>query len=619
MQNRPGRWQTTDSGARDMDMDVSGKDEAQGRAGGPAATPSGGLALARKLMLDVLRGRIRSFVPSLLWMSVGALTTAMLAWLMRALVDLVFEASDFAAVWGLAAAVLAIFVVRAAAVYFEQTGLGAIRTRIVSDFQKRQFEALVHAPLAQSDRRSAAKAAGFVQHCARAAAGAFMLITTNLIKNVLTLVALASVMVSQAPTLSAVALLVAPAAFLAIRSMAGRIRRIARQEAEMAAGATAAFADALSGIAVIKSFRLEPVMIRRVDAVVDQLERRSNKLNRAVAMSGPIMEGLGGVMIALLLVYAGWEAMQLGRTPGEFAGFLTAFLLAYQPARRLAQFNLELSRQLVAVDALYRLVEDGDRESDVAGPPMDTVPVAAAVEFRAVRFRYGRKLAGLHDVTFRIAAGSKVAIVGRSGSGKSTVARLLLRFAEPEAGSILIDDRPISALPRHVVRDMVSHVSQDVVIFDGTIAENIGFGRAGATAADIAAAAEAARVTEFADALPHGLQTRLGSGAPMLSGGQRQRIAFARALLKDAPIMLFDEATSGLDSGTELELQEASALRNREKTVIIISHRLSTVRSCERIIVLEKGEVAGIGNHAELMQSCPAYRRAFGAQARADG
>jgi ABC-type multidrug transport system fused ATPase/permease subunit len=595
-------------------MAVSEEGEDLGPGGASASRPYAAPALAWKLMLDVLHGRIRSFVPSLVWMAVGAVTTALLAWLMRALADLVFGEPDFAAVWGIAGAVLAIFLVRAAAVYFEQTGLGAIRTRIVSDFQKRQFDALVHSPLALFDQRSAAKAAGFTQHCARAAAGAFMLITTNLIKNLLTLVALGTVMVMQAPTLSAVTLVVAPAAFFAIRSMAGRIRRIARQEAELTAGATAAFTDALSGIAVIKAFRLEPVMKARIAAVVDQLERRSNKLNRVVAMSGPIMEGLGGVAIALLLVYAGWEAMQLGRTPGEFAAFLTAFLLAYQPARRLAQFNLELSRQLVAVDALYRLIETGDHERDVAGPPAQTLPPSAAIEFRDVSFRYGRKLAGLRSVSFRIDAGSKVAIVGRSGSGKSTLARLLLRLAEPRAGAILFDGQPIAGLSRHIVRDMVSYVSQEVSIFDGTIAENIGFGRIDASEAEVHAAAEAARVTEFASALPEGLDTRLGSGAPTLSGGQRQRIAFARALLKDAPIMLFDEATSGLDSGTEFELQEASALRNREKTVIVISHRLSTIRTCDRIIVLDRGEVAGIGGHEDLLETCPAYRHAFGSQ-----
>lgn len=595
-------------------MSVTEHGEIEGPGGASARKPYAGPALAWKLMLDVLRGRVRSFVPSLVWMAVGAVATALLAWLMRALVDLVFEDPDFAAVWGIAGAVLAIFLVRAAAVYFEQTGLGAIKARIVSDFQKRQFDALVHSPLKLFDQRSAAKAAGFAQHCSRAAASAFMLVTTNLIKNVLTLAALATVMVMQAPTMSLVALVVAPIAFFAIRSMAGRIRRIARQEAELTAGATAAFTDALSGIATIKSFRLEPVMTTRIARVVDQLERRGNRLNRAVAMSGPIMEGLGGVAIALLLVYAGWEAMRFGRTPGEFAAFLTAFLLAYQPARRLAQFNLELSRQLVAVDALYRLIETADRESDVAGASSGTMPSAAAIEFRNVSFRYGRKLQGLRAVSFAIGAGGKVAIVGRSGSGKSTIARLLLRFAEPNSGTILIGGEDIAALPRHVVRDMVSYVGQEVSIFDGTIAENIGFGCAGASPADILAVAEAARVTEFAAALPDGLETKLASGAPTLSGGQRQRIAFARALLKNAPIMLFDEATSGLDSGTELELQEASALRNGGKTVIVISHRLSTIGACDTIIVLDKGEVAGIGGHDELLETCEAYRRAFGPQ-----
>lgn len=595
-----------------MSVSVGGESESPG--GASSRKPSTGPALAWKLMLDVLRGRVRSFVPSLAWMAVGAVTTALLAWLMRSLVDLVFEDADLAAVWGIAGAVLAIFLVRAAAVYFEQTGLGAIKVRIVSDFQKRQFDALLHSPVRLFDQRSAAKAAGFAQHCSRAAANAFMLITTNLIKNVLTLAALATVMVMQAPTMSLVTLVVAPIAFFAIRSMARRIRRIARQEAELTAGATAAFTDALSGIATIKSFRLEPVMTRRVGAVVDQLERRSNRLNRAVAMSGPIMEGLGGLVIAMLLVYAGWEAMRFGRTPGEFAAFLTAFLLAYQPARRLAQFNLELSRQLVAVDALYRLIETGDRETDLDGPSPDPAALPAAIEFRNVSYRYGRRLPGLRDVSFTIEAGGKVAIVGRSGSGKSTVARLLLRFAEPGSGSILIGGDDIAAVPRHVVRDMISYVGQEVSIFEGTIEENIGFGRAGASKADILAAAEAARVTEFAAALPDGLETKLESGAPTLSGGQRQRIAFARALLKDAPIMLFDEATSGLDSGTELELQEASALRNADKTVIVISHRLSTISACDRIIVLHKGEVAGIGRHADLLETCEAYQRAFGSQ-----
>jgi ATP-binding cassette subfamily B protein len=336
-----------------------------------------------------------------------------------------------------------------------------------------------------------------------------------------------------------------------------------------------------------------------VQTAADKVARVSNR-------TGPLVETLAGLAIAVLMVYAGHRVINTGAAPGEFFSFITAFLLAYEPAKRLARLNLDLNVALVGARVLFEVIDAPPTEPANEDLPPLTI-TKALVEFRDVNFAYRTDEPTITNMSFVADPGQMTALVGPSGGGKSTVLNLILRFYNVNSGAIAIDGQDIASVTRHSLRNQVSYVGQDVFLFRATVRENIAFGRSGASEADIIAAAKAAQAHEFISALPQGYDTVVGERGAGLSGGERQRVAIARALVKDAPLILLDEATASLDSESEYYVQQAVAELCKGRTTLVIAHRLSTVRHADKILVIEAGQVAESGRHDDLLRKGGRY------------
>ena len=355
-----------------------------------------------------------------------------------------------------------------------------------------------------------------------------------------------------------------------------------------------------------------------MNASITAVERNANKMARVSNRSSPLMEMLGGFAIAGGLMYGGYRVVAMGSPPGEFFSFLTAFLLAYEPAKRLARLNIELNSSLIGARKLLEIVD-----SPASEPADDDKPALklsdARVEFRDVTFAYRTNEPVLHRMSFVAEPGKMTALVGPSGGGKSTVLSLLLRLYDIRQGEILIDEQAISAVSRTSLRRQTAYVGQDVYLFRDTIGANIAFGKTGATQEEIVAAAKAACAHDFIMNFPLGYDTPVGEHGAQLSGGQRQRVAVARALIRNAPIVLLDEATAALDSESEQQVQEAIEHLCQDRTTIVIAHRLHTIMHADTILVVEGGEIVERGQHDELLRRGGRYASFFRLQQRDTG
>jgi ATP-binding cassette subfamily B protein len=318
------------------------------------------------------------------------------------------------------------------------------------------------------------------------------------------------------------------------------------------------------------------------------------------------MEGLGGFAIAGAMIYGGWRVIETGATPGQFFSFLAAFMLAYEPAKRLARLNLDLNTALVGVRILYEIIDTPPSEPADDGKPALKL-TTARVEFNDVRFGYRAGEPVIRGMSFVAEPGKVTALVGPSGSGKSTVLNLVLRFYDVESGTLVIDGQNVIDVSRRSLRSQIAYVGQDVFLFHGTIRDNIAVGKPGASEDEIVAAAKAAHAHEFIAGFPAGYDTPVGERGTQLSGGERQRVAIARALIKDAPIILLDEATASLDSESERLVQDAIAHLCQGRTTIVIAHRLQTIMHADRIMVVESGTVVESGRHDELLRKGGRY------------
>jgi ATP-binding cassette subfamily B protein len=434
----------------------------------------------------------------------------------------------------------------------------------------------------------------------------------------LSLIGLIIVMVTQDPYMALFGFLVAPPAMLVLRKLVKRIKGLAHSQFTGTADIMETMQESLQGIRTVKAFTLEQAMRERIDVSISEVERTANKMARVSNRSSPLMETLGGFAVAGALMYGGYRVVVSGATPGEFFSFLTAFLLAYEPAKRLARLNIELNSYLIGARKLLEIVDAPATE-----PADDDKPALklgdARVELRDVTFAYRPNEPVLNRMSFVAEPGKVTALVGPSGGGKSTVLALLLRFYEVTSGAILIDGQAISGVSRNSLRHQTAYVGQDVYLFRDTVRSNIAFGRPGAGEDEIIAAAKAACAHDFIMGFPLGYDTPVGEHGTQLSGGQRQRIAVARALVKNAPVILLDEATAALDSESEQAVQEAIEHLCQNRTTIVIAHRLHTIMHADAILVVEGGEIVERGRHDDLLRRGGRYASFFRLQQRDAG
>ncbi len=566
--------------------------------------------IVRRLLKENLADHARPLAMAILCMLVVAGSTAAIAWLMRSMVNHIFVEGRQQAIWSVGAMVAGAFFARGVASYFAAVSMGSVGTAIVANLQKRQFDKLMSLDVAYYVGTHPAKYVAKMLHAARAARATITLVVTNIFRDALTLVGLIAVMVVQDPVMSLVALVGAPAIVGAVMHIVRKTREVARNEDENVSSVSVSVSEAIQGVRVVKSFNLENEMNRRVSRDIDHMESRQNRLIRIISLTSPMMDVFAGLAIGAFIVYAGWQTLSFGKTPGEFMSFIAAFLLAYEPAKRLAGFQVQLQRQLVAVNRMYELLDTPDKDA-VTIVEADFKPTRGHLKFDTVSFEYVSQSPVLHEVSFEALPGKKIALVGRSGAGKSTIFNLILGIYRRHHGSITIDGVDISGVGLADLRSGIAYVSQDTFLFTGTVRDNIRFGRQDASEEALIEAARAANALGFIEALPNGFDTIIGNNEGVLSGGERQRIAIARALVKDAPLLLLDEATSALDGETERAVKNAESHLVQGRTTVTIAHRLSTIKEADTIIVLDRGRVVGQGTHAELIGSNATYQSLF--------
>ena len=423
---------------------------------------------------------------------------------------------------------------------------------------------------------------------------------TSFARDLITLVGLVIVMVSKDPLLSLVAVIIAPPLVLSLRYISRRIRSATRESVVLNSRVLGAMQEAIQGVTVVKAFTMEEQISKHSAELIRAAEERSNRIARLSERTSPLTETIAGFAISGVVAYASYRLIYSGELPGSFIAFITALLLAYDPARRLARLQVSLERAVVNARMIYEILDTEPKQAD--DPDAGELTVSAGrIEFEDISFAYegGEKV--LDHVSFVAEPGRMTAFVGPSGAGKSTLINLLPRFYDAGEGRILIDGVDINTVTKASLRANIAYVSQQPYLFDGTIGDNIRYGRPEATDAEVEEAARRAQAHDFILAQPKGYDTPLGENGANLSGGQRQRVSIARALIRNAPILLLDEATSALDNESEAAVQKALETAMAGRTVLVIAHRLSTIYKADKIIVMQNGRVVESGTHEELL------------------
>jgi len=563
-------------------------------------------ALIRRLLAEQGFVHWRKYAVAFTLMAISAGCTALSAYLIGDVINQAYVNHNLAGIFILGGVTAALFTVKGLATYGHSVLLSQIGNRIVANNQRSVFGKLLNEGIGFFSDRHSTEFIARLSAGAAAATQVINLLITSLGRDLLSLIGLLTVMVVQDPFMSFISLVVAPPAFLVLRKLVRRIYGIARSQFQGGTRILETLQETLQGIRIVKAFTLEDIMRERFDRNVAAVEHEANKMARVSNRASPLMETLGGCAIAIAITYGGYRVIETGATPGQFFSFIAAFLLAYEPAKRLARLNIELNSGLVGVRILFEVLDSPPSEAADNDKPALQIKTPR-LEFDDVHFAYRSDEAVLRGISFVAEPGKLTALVGPSGSGKTTIINLILRFYDAERGKIAIDGQDIRQVARRSLRQHLAYVGQDVFLFRGTIRDNIAFGKPGASEDEIVAAAKGAYAHDFILSFPRGYDTPVGEHGMQLSGGQRQRVAIARALIKNAPIILLDEATAALDSESELQVREAMEHLCQGRTTVAIAHRLHTVSHADRIFVIEDGQVVESGRHEDLLRKSGRY------------
>jgi len=557
------------------------------------------IAVIRRVINENGREFVPHYTMAAICMLAIAATTSFTAWIMRSIVDDVFVQQQWSLLAWICGAVLVAFMVRGFATYGQSVLLAKVGNNIVARYQRRLFDHLMQLDLAFFSSARSGQLAAQISQNVTGIRDLLNLTITAAVRDFVSLVGLVGVMVYMDPVLSLAAFIIGPPLIFSVNYLMRKLRTVTRESVEINSHLLGAMQEAVQGVAVVKAFTMENVLASKMTGLIDYAENRSNKIARVSERLGPITEFLAGAAIASVLAYAGWRASTAGEPPGSVFAFITALLLAYDPVRRLARVQVNIERALVNARMIYEILDTEPHQKDRPGATSLKVS-RGEIDFDDVRFSYAENSPVLRGVSFRAQAGRTTAIVGPSGAGKSTLFSLLLRFYDPDGGKIAIDGEDITGVTKESLRHSVAYVSQHPYLFEGSIRDNIRYGRPDATDAEVEAAARLANAEEFILQQPEGYDTLVGENGATLSGGQRQRISIARAIVRNAPILLLDEATSALDNESEAKVQQALDRVMDKRTTLVIAHRLSTVVNADHIVVLEDGHLVEEGTHDSL-------------------
>jgi subfamily B ATP-binding cassette protein MsbA len=580
--------------------------------------PYGAAILIRRLVMEQGIAYWRRYLTAFVLMGVAAGATATSAYVLGQVINQAYIDKNVVGIAVLSGVTVLLLFAKGLATYGHTVILSRISNAILANNQRRLFAKLMSESIGFYSERHSSEFLARLTAGARSITDVLNMLINAIGRDLFMLISLVGVMVVQDPILSFIGLVVVPPAMLILRKLVKRVKGLAFNQFTGTADIMETMQESLQGIRTVKAFTLEDAMQRRIDENIAVVERNANKMARVSNRANPLMETLGGFAVAGCLLYGGYSVVALGATPGQFFSFMTAFLLATEPAKRLARLNIDLNSQLVGARMLLEVVDSPASElSDDDKPALKLNE--ARIELRDVSFAYRAGEPVLNRMSFVAEPGRVTALVGPSGGGKSTVLALLLRLYEVTEGTILVDGQALSAVSRNSLRRQTAYVGQDVYLFRDTIGANIGFGKVGGSQDEIIAAAKAACAHDFIMSFPLGYDTPVGELGTQLSGGQRQRIAVARALIRNAPIILLDEATAALDSESEKAVQEAIEHLCQNRTTIVIAHRLHTIMHADAILVVEGGEIVERGQHDDLLRRGGRYASFFRLQHRDTG
>lgn len=559
--------------------------------------PDGAMQTYRRL-LGYLRPHKAMFALGVVGMTIFAATDAAWAAFVKFFLDGTFVQKDPRMVWLVPLMLVALFLLRGIGDYMQTYCPGFVGRWIVKTLRGEIFDRYVHLPISYFDRNASGVLLSKLTYNTEQVATATTDSVTVFIRDTLTIIGLIGYLLYLNPKLTLFSLVVGPLIAFLIRRINVMFRRYSKRIQSSMGDVTRVAKEAIESPRVIRVFNAQRYEQSMFDAVIEQNRLSHMKLMRTKGASNPIVQTIASIGLAGVLYLATLDAIGGKMTVGEFTSFIAALMLITAPLRRLVNVAGPLQQGIAAAQSIFEVL---DAPLEPAGGDRPIVRARGEIEYRDVRFRYPSAADDvLHGVSFTASAGQRIAIVGRSGSGKSTIVSLLPRFYESTGGDILLDGHDIRNYPLDQLRAQMSLVSQDVVLFNDTIRSNIAFGYP-ASDEQIEEVAAAARVLEFASQMPQGLDTQVGDRGTLLSGGQRQRIAIARALLRDTPILILDEATSALDTELERQIQEQLDGLMHNRTTLVIAHRLSTIENADCILVMDGGRVVESGTHAELI------------------
>jgi subfamily B ATP-binding cassette protein MsbA len=582
---------------------------------GKALPPERARDLLRRFANDWMWPQRRAIGLALCWTGALAASTAGYPAIIKWSFESLLVPNSTVLPWVLAA-VVAITTCRGLFLYLHQTTATRVVTRMVTNVQKAAFAHLMRADYARISRETTGRLVSRLTNDLGVIHAAAQIAVVTLVRDVLTVIVLVAFMLYLDWAMTLVVLGAGPPAVVPLRNLGMRLKSLAKRTQVEMGSMTSRLTETFSGARLIKAFGLEGYAVDRLDTSFERVFRLRMKSVRARAVVLSLMEVLAGIAIACAIAFAYWRISSSTNTVGDFLAYVGCLLLAAQSLRSFGNIASSTSEGLAAVERVYELIDETPAIHDKPGAlPLEVG--AGGIVFDNVSFAYAAdaRTPAVSDLSIDVAGGTTVALVGRSGAGKSTVINLVARLFDVSAGRILIDGQDIRDVTLASLRKSVAMVSQEITLFDDTVRANIALGRLGASEEEIVAAAKAAAAHEFIMAQPEGYDTVIGEGGLKLSGGQRQRVALARAILKDAPILLLDEATSALDTESERLVQAALAQFTRNRTTLVIAHRLATVQRADKICVMDEGRLAEAGTHAELLACDGIYARLCRSQA----
>ncbi len=566
--------------------------------------------LTKRITREYIIPHWKTFLISVSLMLVIAGTTAFHAWLIKPALDSVFVDKNTSALLYIPIVVLLVTVVKGFATYFQLLTMNILSMRISSDMRLRLYSHFIRSDISKLHSKSSGDMMASILNEVGSIVGVINTVINGFVKQLFTLGALIVVMFNQSLELSLVAFIGFPLAGYPIYKLGKRLRNLSFKNQEMASKFSSQLSDTLQYSKLVKAYHCEDFEVRRMSAIIESIFKMGKKLSRISLIASPFVESLAGIGVAAVIWYGGHQVIAGETTPGAFFSFFAAMMMAYKPLKSVSNMNSGVQMGLAAGTRFYTLIDEKPQIVDKPNA-IALENIRGDIEFENVKFSYIDDKLALRGINLKIPAGKTVALVGHSGGGKSTIMSMILRFYDPLSGSVKLDGHDARDITIKSLREAMSVVSQEVMLFDDTVLENIRYGKEGATEEEIIRAAKMAEADEFIQELPEKYHSKVGQNGIRLSGGQRQRIAIARAILYNAPILLLDEATSALDPISEKLIKDALAKLMKGKTSVVIAHRLSTVMHAHKIVVISNGEVVEEGTHKELLDKGGSYANLY--------